>query len=61
MDWKDKIAMIWHDQTGTTTVEYALILAVIFFAMLSAAEAFGLAFFELWDTTSGIVSGSIGA
>jgi pilus assembly protein Flp/PilA len=61
MSWKDKIATIWHDQTGTSAVEYGLILAVIFLAMVGAAEAFGQTFIALWDTTSATLVNSIGA
>lgn len=61
MDWKDKIIVIWRDQNGTTTVEYGLILAVIFLAMVGAAQAFGQTFLELWQTTTDLVSTSIGA
>lgn len=61
MSWKEKIATIWYDQTGTSAVEYGLILAVIFLAMVGAAEAFGQTFISLWDTTSATLVTSIGA
>jgi pilus assembly protein Flp/PilA len=61
MRWKEKIAAIWHDQTGTSTVEYGLILAVVFLAMVGAAEAFGQTFIALWNRTSGDLTTSIGA
>ncbi|MFL0671151.1 MAG: Flp family type IVb pilin [Erythrobacter sp.] len=61
MSWKEKIATIWYDQTGATAVEYGLILAVIFLAMVGAAEAFGQTFINLWDTTSATLVTSIGA
>lgn len=61
MDWKGKIATIWHDQSGTSAVEYGLILAVIFLAMVGAAQAFGQTFIALWDRTSALLTTAIGA
>ncbi|MFN3991261.1 MAG: Flp family type IVb pilin [Erythrobacter sp.] len=61
MDWKEKIAAIWHDQTGATVVEYGLILAVIFLAMVGAAQAFGQTFIDLWTRTSDVLSTAIAA
>jgi pilus assembly protein Flp/PilA len=61
MSWKEKITKIWYDQSGATVVEYGLILAVIFLAMVGAAEAFGQTFIDLWDRTSAVLSTAIGA
>ncbi len=61
MSWKAKIITIWDDQNGATLVEYALILAVIFLAMLGAAQAFGKTFIDLWDRTSSVLTTAIGA
>ena len=61
MDWTDKIAKIWHDQTAATAVEYGLILALIFLAMIGALQAFGASFIQLWDLTSDTLVRNIGA
>lgn len=61
MNWKEKITAIWHDQSGATVVEYGLILAVVFLAMMGAAQAFGQTFIELWDRTSNVLTIAIGA
>jgi Flp pilus assembly pilin Flp len=61
MGWTRLLDQIRSDLTGTTTVEYALILAVIFFAMLAAFNSFAGAFSSLWVTTSNQISTSISA
>jgi pilus assembly protein Flp/PilA len=61
MGWTDKIAKIWHDQTAATAVEYGLILALIFLAMIGALQAFGASFIQLWDLTSDTLVRNIGA
>lgn len=61
MSWTDTIAKIWHDQNGATSVEYGLILALIFLAMIGALEAFGDTFIQLWDRTSATLVTNIGA
>lgn len=59
MDWKEMIAKIWHDQTGATAVEYGLILALIFLAMIGGLEAFGQSFDQLWRDTSEVLTAAM--
>lgn len=59
MDWKEMIAKIWHDQTGATAVEYGLILAVIFLAMIGALGTFGQDFNTLWTQTTNILAAAM--
>lgn len=61
MDWKEMIAKIWHDQTGATAVEYGLILAMIFLAMITALEGFGASFDQLWTQTTQVLATAISA
>lgn len=61
MNWRKVINQIRFDLSGATTVEYGLILAVIFFAMLAAFRAFATSFQILWTTTSNVISTAIGA
>ena len=41
-----------RDERGATAVEYGLILALIFFAMIGAVEAFGQEAIEMWENVS---------
>lgn len=41
-----------RDQKGATAVEYGLILALVFLAMLGAVQAFGQNAIAMWDNTS---------
>ncbi|MCV0383665.1 MAG: Flp family type IVb pilin [Erythrobacter sp.] len=41
-----------RDQKGATAVEYGLILALVFLAMLGAVQAFGRNAIAIWDGTS---------
>lgn len=41
-----------RDDRGATAVEYGLILALIFLAMLGAAQAFGQTAIEMWNGIS---------
>lgn len=41
-----------RDQKGATAVEYGLILALVFLAMLGAVQAFGRNAIAIWDDTS---------
>jgi Flp pilus assembly pilin Flp len=61
MGWKRLLDQIRSNTNGATTVEYALILAVIFFAMLAALNSFAGAFDDLWARTSNELSTNIGA
>lgn len=38
-----------RDESGATAVEYGLILAMVFLAMIGAVEAFGTEAIALWD------------
>lgn len=40
---------IFKDQRGATAVEYGLILAMIFLAMIGALTSFGTAATGMWD------------
>lgn len=44
-----------NDVRGATTVEYALILALVFIAMLSAVQGYGAALGDLWNYVAGEV------
>lgn len=59
MDWKRVIHKFLSDQTGATVVEYALILALIFFAMIAAFETFAGSFADLWTTASDVISSNM--
>ena len=41
-----------QDDAGATAVEYGLILALIFFAMMGAIETFGQTTITMWDNVS---------
>ncbi|WP_390551011.1 Flp family type IVb pilin [Qipengyuania sp. MTN3-11] len=41
-----------RDETGATAVEYGLILALVFLAMLGAVQAFGQNATTMWNDTS---------
>ena len=41
-----------RDERGATAVEYGLILALIFFALIGAVEAFGQETIEMWNKIS---------
>ena len=41
-------AKFLNDQKGATAVEYGMILALVFLAMIGAVQAFGLSAVEMW-------------
>lgn len=41
-----------NDQRGATAVEYGMILAMIFLAMIGAVSAFGVNATEMWNDMS---------
>ena len=41
-----------RDERGATAVEYGLILALIFLALVGAIEAFGQETIEMWENVS---------
>ena len=47
-----------HDERGATAVEYGLILALIFLAIVGALETFGKTTITMWDTVSAKVESS---
>tara|TARA_B100001179_G_scaffold227381_1_gene209844 strand:+ start:1136 stop:1315 length:180 start_codon:yes stop_codon:yes gene_type:complete len=47
-----------HDERGATAVEYGLILALIFLAIVGALETFGKTTITMWDTVSKKVESS---
>ena len=49
---------IFKDQRGATAVEYGLILAMIFLAMVGAIGAFATATTEMWGYISNQVLGA---
>jgi len=49
---------IFKDQLGATSVEYGLILAMVFLAMIGALSMFGATTIEMWDMVSNKVSGA---
>jgi pilus assembly protein Flp/PilA len=48
---------ILKDQKGATAVEYGLILALIFLAMVGAVSTFASTTIAMWDNVSNEVSG----
>jgi len=60
MNWKKMIDRIRFDLSGATTVEYGLILAMIFLAMITAVRAFATTFQDLWQRTSTVIFAAIG-
>lgn len=61
MNWKEKIATIWHDQSGAAVVEYGLILALIFLVFVGAAQTLGATFLDQWTKTSDSIVAAIGS
>ena len=43
---------LWRDQSGATAVEYGLILALIFLAMVGAVGTFSNEVIVTWDTVT---------
>lgn len=52
------IFAIFKDERGATAVEYGLILALIFLAMVGAVSQFGQTTINMWDYVSNEVSGA---
>ena len=49
---------IFKDERGATAVEYGLILAMVFLAMVSAVSLFASATIDMWDNVSNEVQGA---
>ena len=52
------LARLKRDANGATAVEYGLILALVFLAMLGAVSAFGQRAIGMWNNVSNVVSSS---
>ncbi|WP_284125180.1 Flp family type IVb pilin [Parerythrobacter aestuarii] len=48
----DTISKVLADESGATAVEYGLILAMVFLAMVSAVQGVGNETIALWNTIS---------
>ena len=44
------LTKLGRDESGATAVEYGLILAMVFLAMIGAVQAFGQEAIALWDS-----------
>ena len=47
-----------RDNRGATAVEYGLILALMFLAMIGALQSFGQTTIQMWDRVTTSVSGA---
>ena len=54
MRWLKELA---KDRRGATAVEYALIMALVFLAMIAGVKAFAAETIELWTYVADQVSG----
>ena len=52
------LARLGRDANGATAIEYGLILALVFLAMLGGITAFGQSAIGMWNTVSNSVSSS---
>ena len=50
-----------RDESGATAVEYGLILALIFLAMIGAVQSFGTATITTWNNVESAVVAATGA
>ena len=53
-----RIFAIFKDDRGATAIEYGLILAMVFLAMVGAVSLFGTTTIEMWDYVSNEVTGA---
>ena len=51
-----RIFAIFKDERAATAVEYGLILAMVFLAMIGAVSLFGATTIEMWDMVSNKVT-----
>jgi len=49
---------IFNDERGATAIEYGLIMALIFLAMVGAVSQFGQTTINMWDHVANEVSGA---
>lgn len=47
---------LWHDDSGVTAIEYALIASLIVIVILTAVAALGTTLHALWDRIAGCVA-----
>ncbi|MDP4575013.1 Flp family type IVb pilin [Qipengyuania sp. G39] len=53
----DFLKNLGRDESGATAIEYGLIAALIFFAMVGAVQAFGEGAIDMWtDITTAVVT-----
>ncbi|QKG71384.1 Flp family type IVb pilin [Erythrobacter mangrovi] len=50
-----------RDTSGATAVEYGLILALIFLAMIGSVQAFSTEAIRMWTNTSNTIAAATGA
>ena len=53
-----RIFAIFKDRQGVTSVEYGLILAMVFLAMIGAVSLFGSTTIEMWNYVANQVRGA---
>ncbi len=53
-----RLFRIFNDERGATAVEYALILALIFLAVVGAVSGVASTTIEMWNNVSTAVKGS---
>ena len=53
-----RLFRIFKDEQGATAVEYGLILAMIFLAMIAGVSAFGQTTVEMWNYVANNVRGT---
>ena len=54
------LQMLARETEGATAVEYGLILALIFLAMVGAIQTFGITAISMWTTIAEDVTGASG-
>ena len=55
------LAQLGRDESGATAVEYGLILALVFLAMLGAVQTFGTSAIDMWTKVKDTVVTATGA
>ena len=53
-----RVRGIFKDEEGATAVEYGLILALVFLAMITGVSTFGQTTINMWDDVSNRVRGN---
>ena len=53
-----RLFRILKDEQGATAIEYGLILAMVFLAMIVGVSQFGQTTIEMWNNVADAVSGS---